>query len=369
MARIEKLLSEFIQVSLGNRWGLSCSLSEEKWLEIFAIVQKQAIEGIVFEALDSLSNRGVKPPIPLLYEWIGHAEQIKNQNLIVNGRCKELEKILSAEGFKCCVLKGQGTALYYDHPERRQSGDIDIWLMTDSKWKTDDVRRDILHYIKSHGYHVGHVDIKHSDVDFFEDVPVEVHFLPSWMFCPSTNKKLQDFFKRKAESQFANYDEEAGFTHTTVDFDLVFSLVHIYRHVFFEGIGLRQLIDYYYILKNSTAEQRAEAFCELKKLRMVKFAAGVMWVLKECFALGDTYILCEPDIKHGRFLLSEIMAAGNFGHYDDRLKHQSQELRWSNGFIQLKRNLRFLKYYPSEVVWSPIWKVWHWCWRKWKGYL
>lgn len=123
-------------------------------------------------------------------------------------------------------------------------------------------------------------------MEFFEDVPVEVHFLPSWMFCPLMNKKLQDFFKRKAECQFANYDAEAGFTHSTIDFDLVFSLVHIYRHVFFEGIGLRQLVDYYYILKNSTKEQRDEAFRELKNLRMAKFAAGVMWVLKACFAMG-----------------------------------------------------------------------------------
>lgn len=366
---MEKKFFGLLQVSLGLQESLDKNPSEIEWSELFVIAQKQAIEGIVFDALDCLSKKNVKPPISLLYEWIGQTEQIKNQNLIVNERCKELEKILKDGGFRCCVLKGQGTALYYNHPERRQSGDIDIWVATDSGWKTDDVRRDILHYVKSHGYHVGHVDIKHSDVDFFEDVPVEVHFLPSWMFCPLTNKKLQDFFKRKAESQFANYDVDAGFTHTTVDFDLVFSLVHIYRHVFFEGIGLRQLIDYYYILKNSTAEQRAEAFCELDKMRMAKFAAGVMWVLKECVALGNTYLLCEPDVKHGRFLLSEIMAAGSFGQYDDRFKHQSHDLRWSNGIIQLRRNLHFLKYYPSEVLWSPIWKVWHWCWRKWKGYL
>lgn len=356
----EKLLFELIQVSVGNMECIKSFSSEIEWRIEFDIVQKQAIAGIVFSALVKLPEEQ-RPPKGVILEWIGLTEQIKSRNRIVNQRSKELQEIFSKGGYKSCILKGQGTALYYEKQEYRQSGDIDIWVCGD--------RDDIIRFVKELGFAVNQIDIKHSDVEFFEDVSVEVHFMPSWMFCPLTNKKLQDFFRRKAASQFANYDAEAGFTHTTVDFDLVFSLVHIYRHVFFEGIGLRQLIDYYYILKNSTAGQRTEAFCELENLRMAKFTAGVMWVLQECLALDDTYLLCEPDVKHGRFLLSEIMAAGNFGHYDDRLKHQSQELRWSNGFIQLKRNLRFLKYYPSEVLWSPIWKVWHWCWRKWKGYL
>lgn len=356
----EKFLFELIQVSVGNMECIKSFPSEEEWRIEFEIVQKQAIAGVVFSALEKLPKEQ-RPPKGVLLEWIGLTEQIKSRNRIVNQRSKELQELFSKGGFKSCILKGQGTALYYEKPEYRQSGDIDIWVNGD--------RDDIIRFVKKRGLVVNQIDIKHSDIDFFEDVLVEVHFLPSWMFCPLTNKKLQDFFKRKAESQFANYEADAGFTHTTVDFDLVFSLVHIYRHVFFEGIGMRQLIDYYYILKNSTAEQRAEAFCELDKIRMAKFAAGMMWVLKECVALGNTYLLCEPDVKHGRFLLSEIMAAGNFGQYDDRFKHQSHDLRWSNGIIQLRRNLHFLKYYPSEVLWSPIWKVWHWCWRKWKGYL
>lgn len=94
-----------------------------------------------------------------------------------------------------------------------------------------------------------------------------------------------------------------------------------------------------------------------------------MYVLKECFAMSEEYHLCDVNERHGGLLLSEILIAGNFGRYDSRFTYKGKEKRLLNGIVRLKRNLLFLKYYPSEVLWAPIWKVWHWCWRKRKGYL
>lgn len=34
-------------------------------------------------------------------------------------------------------------------------------------------------------------------------------------------------------------------------FNVIYILSHLYRHVFTEGIGLRQLIDYYFVLVKS----------------------------------------------------------------------------------------------------------------------
>ena len=369
MTECENLFFELVQVALGNRTSLNKCPTNEEWKAMLATAQKQAVAGFVFDVLELLSNQGQKPPSGVLFEWIGIAERIKQHNYLVNQRCKELETIFVDERFRCCVLKGQGTALYYNNPSCRQCGDIDLWVTIEGKGKREDVRSEVLRFVKRQGYHVGHIDIKHSDIDFFKDVPVEVHFLPSWMYNPATNRKLQKYFEEQAEKQFLNYDAEAGFTHTTVDFDVVFSLVHIYRHVFDEGIGLRQLLDYYHILIHSTPEQRKDALQVLRSLGMGRFAGGVMFVLETCFLLPEDYLLCGIDEKHGQFLLSEILLSGNFGHYDPRLKHQHKRNRFLNGWTNLKRNCRFLNYYPSEVLWSPLWKIWHWCWRKKHGYL
>ena len=233
----------------------------------------------------------------------------------------------------------------------------------------DGNRDEIIAFARRKNVNIEKVDVKHADIAFFIDIPVEVHFKPSWMFSPYTNLKLQQYFKQKANGQFSNCDKDSGFTHSTVDFDLVFSLVHIYRHVFFEGIGLRQLLDYYHILLHSNIQQRQDANKVLAGLGMKAFTGGVIWVLSKCFALEEEYYLCSVNERYGKHLLSEILIAGNFGHSDPRYNFKIHDNRLVYGFIQLKRNILFLRYYPSEVLWSPIWKICHWCWRKWKGYL
>ncbi len=363
MSRLTRIFFELIQIAIGNKAGFDKAPTEKEWGELFDMACMQSLVSVALEGVNKLktANPNLNIDINLLLEWIGIQQQTIAENKNQNQRTKELCEIFRKGGFQSCVLKGQGTALYYEHPEYRQCGDIDIWVKGD--------RDEILNFARKNGYHIGHIDIKHSDIDFFEDVPVEVHFLPSWMYNPSTSKKLQKFFKAQSERQFDNYDADASFTHTTVVFDLVFSIVHIYRHIFSEGIGLRQLMDYYYILMHSSVEQRKEAFEVQKSLKMAKFVGGIMWILRECFGMKEEYLLCAVNEQHGKYLLSEILTAGNFGQYDGRMLRIDKEKRFERGFVQLKRNLRFVGYYPSEVLWSPFWKLWHWCWRKKKGYL
>ena len=360
---IYKKFLELIQIAIGNKAGFDRASSEKEWAKLFDMACMQSLVSVILEGVNKLktANPNLNIDINLLLEWIGIQQQTIAENKNQNQRTKELCEIFKNAGFQSCVLKGQGTALYYEHPEYRQCGDIDIWVKGE--------RGEILQLAKKKGLNIGHIDIKHSDIDFFEDVPVEVHFLPSWMYNPSTNKRLQRFFARQAEKQFSNFDAANGFTHTTIEFDLVYSIVHIYRHIFSEGIGLRQLMDYYYILMHSTFDQRKEAFEVLESLKMNKFVGGIMWILHECFGMKEEYLLCAENERHGKYLLSEILKAGNFGQYDDRMLRIDKEKRFERGFVQLKRNLRFVGYYPSEVLWSPFWKLWHWCWRKWKGYL
>lgn len=363
------LFFELIQVSLGNKEGLSRQPSDKEWRGLFEIAKKQSLAGLLFEGFTKCLPKigGGKPSV--FFEWLALQQQVIAMNNLQNLRSRELYELLKDAGFRGTVLKGQGTALYYPHPEYRACGDIDLWVTRGVGCQTGVVRSELLQFVKEKGFHVGHVDIKHSDIDFFEDVPVEVHFLPSWMYCPMTNKKLQRFFEEKSETQFRNVDEKLGFAHTTLDFDLVFSIVHIYRHIFSEGIGLRQLVDYYYILQKSTEEHRVEAFAVLKSLGMSSFVGGIMWILITCLGMKDGYLLCPANKNHGEFLLSEMMTAGNFGHYDERTKRISKEKKFKRGIVQFEKNLRFVRYYPTEVLWSPIWKTWHYIWRKRKGYL
>ena len=338
-------------------------IDEKEWDIIYKMAVKQSLVGLVFEGVQNLTELypDQKPSVNLLFEWIGQTEQIKSRNKQMDNRSAMLKRMFESKGYDSCILKGQGVARLYPVPEVRQPGDIDIWV--------DGKRDDIIKNLKSDFIGLSYIDYVNSHADFFTDAEVEVHFRPTWMYNPITNMKVQKWIQKNKDAQMKEYDNEVGFGYPTVSFNLVFSLIHIYRHVFQEGIGLRQLTDYYFILTHSTLAERREVFQTLKSFGLGKFAAAIMHIMQQVFDIEKDFLLCEPNCAEGEFLLKEILRGGNFGQYDDRVKRISIEHRWSNGVMNLMLNLAYLKRYPSEVIWMPLWKMWHFGWRAWKGYL
>lgn len=94
---------------------------------------------------------------------------------------------------------------------------------------------------------------QHVHLDLFEDTEVEAHFTPSVLKSPWTNRRLQKWFEEQAADQF-EHKNEAGLCVPNDEFNLVFLLIHVYRHLFGEGVGMRQVMDYYFALMHSGAE-------------------------------------------------------------------------------------------------------------------
>lgn len=63
-----------------------------------------------------------------LMQWIAMGLALEKRNQLLNVRCKEITKISNGLGLCSCVLKGQGVAMLYPNPLRRQNGDIDLWV-------------------------------------------------------------------------------------------------------------------------------------------------------------------------------------------------------------------------------------------------
>ena len=223
-------------------------------------------------------------------------------------------------------------------------------------------RDKVLEYVRRHVPNCKPV-YHHVDFPVVEGVDIEVHFTPTWMNSPVTNRRLQKFFRSfNFHLSSSNYPELPT---PSLAFNRVYILVHIYRHLFAEGIGLRQLLDYYFVLcQDFTEEERQDTMRTLRALKMQRFAAAVMWVLQQVFGMADRYLLTAPNEREGRFLLSEIMLAGNFGQHDERLQHMRGESRLHWGLRKVKRNFRFVRSYPSEVLWSPLFKLWQFFWLK-----
>ena len=357
MNTVVELFFELIGCGIVKRDHLSRTPDAQEWELMFDIAQKQTLVGIAYTGIGQLPPEQ-RPPKHLLLTWHTASEQIKEKNIEFNKRCIAVTNRFSQLGFRNCILKGQGLAQLYPNPNMRTPGDIDIWL--------EGGCGRILAYVKKcfpnckPTYH-------HVDFPIKKGVGIEVHFTPSWMHSPNGNRKLQKFINSNADKQFRNatHTAEGCFAAPTLAFNRIYILLHIYRHLFQEGIGLRQLLDYYFVLdKGFSIDEKKELVNTLKALGLKNFAAATMWLLKEKFGLGNDKLIVAPDARRGKFLLKEVMIAGNFGKYDSRYKIVSKENEFKHFLNSMKRTLRLVNQYPSETIWSPYFKIWHYFWRK-----
>lgn len=389
---VEQLFFELVRVALGTQDMLTRTPSAKEWKALYDMAKKQSLIGVCFAGLQRLCDSEKEDYCgmnEMLYlTWMGMAAKIQQRNEDVNAQCVELQERLSEEGFKSCILKGQGVAQLY--PENlkclRQSGDIDVWI--------DAPMADIIRYARAIN-HKAHFDYLHVDLDVFKDTPtssaqvteVEAHYRPGCMYNLRKNRKLQKWFKENKQTQtllLLGGEIEMP----SVEFNLFYILHHAYRHLINGGIGLRQVMDWYFVLKsrnNANDDDNDNFLSLLKQFGIMRFAKAVMWIILNVFENGasinsfdtaqdrrqpSSIIPIEPDEKEGSFLLNEIMMGGNFGHHDNRKeKHKANESKWEIFVRKAKMNIHLQTHYPSEVLSAPIYFVWHYFWKKKQIYL
>ena len=390
-----KLFLEFIRYCVNEKAALPENIEKMDWAGLFRFCQEQAIAGVVFEWL-KVHGEGLKIPKEVLLQWFALSEQIKQRNMMLNKRCVELTEMLRKDGFQCCILKGQGNALLYDVGCKKEDGgsltltrtpgDIDVWVMPEDmvngsrftvhgyKDAIRERRRVVTEYVRRR-FPKTRIRYQHIDYPVFTDVDVEVHFIPTAKNNPIFNKRIQKWaeeerIKVNGEWLMAELPDGQGrIPVPTVEFNVIYQMSHLMHHFFDEGIGLRQMIDYYYVLKKFRDEslefrdsaKSIELEETLKYLGLWKFAGAVMYVMREVFGLEENYMIAPVDEKRGMTLMNEILKGGNFGKYSGLTQHSTG----GKYFLKHWRNLHFVKEYPSEALSEPIFRTWHFFWRVW----
>lgn len=392
-----KLFFELIQVAICHRDSLSRVPSTAEWNALYSLSVKQAVAGVCFCGVQRLPKEQlVEMPVQLKLQWFALATQIKARNEQLNHRCVEVQRMLAEEGMKSCILKGQGVAkLYKIRNEElgvrngvnlgfyRQSGDIDVWvdggMEKALRWcreKYGDVEYD---YINAH-------------VPVFKDVEVELHWRVQSMTNLIRNRRLQRWLEREETKEMifggkadmkpseSLQSSETSITVPSLEFNAFYLMLHCYHHVFESGLGLRQLMDYYFLLmarnnlnldlnlnnRKTTTGTTEDNFNLNKRFRefgMERFVGAVMWIMQEVFGLERELLLCEPDEKEGRYILAEVMAGGNFGHHDERVRKVGKG-KWQSVFANLQHAMHMLRRYPQEALWMPVWMVYHFIWKR-----
>ena len=408
-----QIFFDFLRFCIGSADEIPSSLKEADWKELYAIAQKQCLVGILFDGIKKLPAEHVGMKKELLLQWMAESQMLEKANVRLNDAAIQVSEWFRKKGFRTCILKGQGNALMYPNPYSRTPGDIDIWVEGGDKRVISFVRSISPH--EKACYH-------HIEFPSYKGVEVEVHYRPSFLLCFWHNRKLQKYYERVKEQQFSHrvmLGEQGEVEIPTAEFNLIFQLTHIYAHLMNEGIGLRQLLDYYYVLcdfykvyqnfsnpsvslskgsstfspspsSSGSGDVTAPSRCseplrskdggpskvspncagwdrlgvlqkELKELGLWKFAGGIMYIMQEVFGMPASRLIVPPNEKYGKFVLNEVLEAGNFGRHDARNRFGRSQL--GHNLQRVYRDIRLVRYFPAEALCEPLFRVWHFFWR------
>ena len=447
VSKQHQIFFDFLRFCIGSDSEIPGSLKEVDWKELYAIAQKQCIVGVLFDGIKKLPAEHVGMEKELLLQWMAESQMLVKANVRLNDADIQVSEWFRKKGFRTCILKGQGNALMYPNPYSRTPGDIDIWVESGDKRVISFVRSISPH--EKACYH-------HIEFPSYKGVEVEVHYRPSFLLCFWHNRKLQKYYERVKEEQFSHrvmLGEQGEIAIPTVEFNIIFQLTHIYSHLMNEGIGLRQLLDYYYVLcdfykvyqifsnpsvslskgsstfspspsSSGSGDVTAPSWCseplrskdggpskvspncagwdrrdaigdmtsataststdtsataarssfaanssaaidrvqkELKELGLWKFAGGIMYIMQEVFGMPASRLIVPPNEKYGKFVLNEVLEAGNFGKHDARNRFGRSKL--GHNLQRVYRDIRLVRYFPAEALCEPLFRVWHFFWR------
>ena len=371
MTKSQHLFFELLQVCVGAREALKRTYSEAEWNGALRMAQEQTVTGVLMTALERLPKEQLPSKIFLL-QWLGLGQIVVDNSNKLFKASQEVVQYFRENGFACHILKGSSVARYYPVPNHRTSGDVDVWL--------DGTREEIYNFARKFdkdGKLYG-VNYHHVHFHLMEDVHIEVHIWPSHLSSPLRNYRLHKFFDLHRPTMDTDKPSLA--------FDRVFILLHAYQHLCGHGVGLRQLMDYYYVLKQSfnpdevrgkredvrvddnANEWREESVYWIKQLGMKRFAEGLMWVFQKFFGMEEQYMLFKPNEKEGRFIIEEVLQTGNMGHSETR-NWGSLKTPLSRFFYNLRRDIHLATHYPHEALWQPFFSLWLYAWRFSKGLL
>lgn len=355
---LNSLYFRFIRFSLGLCTWDNVAID---WRDFYEFCRHQTLVGIAFDGVQRLPKE-FAPPKALLMRWLVQSQTIRQQNLRMNRATAYIYNKVNDAGFCCCILKGQGNALMYPNAYSRTPGDVDVWVCA----SREAIRRLAQSLAADGNGIIGEESLNHIEMTL-RGISVELHATPAIVSNPVYNHRLQRWLRSTAHRQCCNIvqlpDGAGEVAVPTSEFNAVYQLFHLYHHYLYEGVGLRQIVDYYYVVVRSAAlgVRRSSLQRDLKRLGLGHFAGAVMYVLHEVLALSEGKMLAPMDKTRGRLLLAEIMQGGNFGQHSE--EQRSGAMTWHHNIYRLQQDLRLMRYYPSECLAEPFYRLWHFLWR------
>jgi len=350
--------SAFFELLRVGLWGKEPELDlfssqEMEWEKVFSVALSQTMMGVLMDGIRKLP-RELQPPRRMLVNLVKMVAEIEDKNSKMNVLVPKLMNKLEENGCHVLLLKGQGAAMNYPHPEHRQPGDIDLFVGFDDadNDKANKIIADLASYAGPNNRKRKHAEYRVKDTD------VEVHGNVSCV----VNKQLETQYPLWARERLAMppVTFRSRFGNISIphrNFDAIYIFTHMFNHFMGGGVGLRQVCDWMMLLHKN----REKIDMEMLKADVKRLGIEKPW--RVFASLCVIYLGCPKDSmplydtaydKKARRAMSHIFKTGNFGTLQKDKQLSSDSNKWVKKFVtflgQLPVYADVLPQFPQETV-------------------
>ena len=301
MNDIEKNLIKLLRSTLDESYTAN---SEIPLSEMDEIINESIFQSVLTNISDIIPEiYQQKYSSKILNAYLNNVAVINHHFIIGN--------LLEKNNINYCVLKGFSSAMYYENPEKRMMGDIDILVNSDDVEKVDKLLIDD-GYTKvvdetEHDFHSGYikngmlVEIHHL-ISNIAEVEIDLYAM--------TSEILNSC--RFVQCEYGKIRIPNPFYH------IVIMLFHLYRHFLSSGTGLRHIIDWAVFISSEDFNKIQSLFWEkCSQWKLLKFAKTLCQISVVYFGVPDKKEYGKTDNELCNIIINEILSKGNFGIKSD----------------------------------------------------
>ena len=342
------------------------------WPAIYRISREQTVVGLIADAIGTLPAE-MMPPKAIAQRFAIDKLSIERSHQQLNTALNTIVQFLNAQGIPHVLLKGQGVAQNYPNPTSRTCGDIDLYVGKQYyKQACNLIIKDFQGRLIAECTHNMEISLK--------GITIEIHHIADMMVNPRKDKQFQEWTKRQLDANFTTTSIPAEENRTTpfntwnnngvqinrppVLFDAVFIMTHMLRHMFYEGVGLRQLCDWTMHLHHNhetiNAQQLQTILNELDLTKawtvFATTAYSILGLPSEEIPLNQI----ESSKDHSERVLKVMFETGNFGHYNKKATQSTNSNyiihKWKRFKYHFSYNLKIWPIFPKlMLIFTATW--------------
>lgn len=322
------------------------NLTGEDWTGIYAMAKRQTVCGICYHAFCRLPDR-LLPGGELLVRWVARVAAIESANAAMRKAVVELVALLRESGLHPAIQKGLSVARFYEYPDLRECGDIDLWVPAHEMPKAIAAIKRIADNLTVH-----------PDESFsfpYQGIVVELHRRLISISNPCALGRLDSYIRKYMAAESA---DAAAIPSLPAMLELLLVNIHIMRHAMGTGIGLRHMCDYVIASKALIGQINGDEFAAICRSLGISGWTSMLNEFSVRYLMANPSEL-PPSGRRGQKslpvdkLLQIVREGGNFGQHSG--KGGSLSRGKLHTLLMFVRRSRFAAMTaPVEAMWYTI---------------